>query len=72
MNSNITILDMGYPTKVQFVKKGKNQQWYINLPVALARAMDFAKGEVVEWEIVDRYILRLERKEKGEREQKGE
>lgn len=53
---------MGYPTKVQLIerKRGTNQ-WYINFPTPIAEAMDFQKGEVVEWAIEDRQHLRLSR-----------
>ena len=53
---------MGYPTKVQLIerKRGTNQ-WYINFPTPIAEAMDFQKGEVVEWAIEDRQHLHLSR-----------
>lgn len=53
---------MGYPTKVQLIKRERGvDQWYINFPTALAEAMDFKKGEIVEWEIEDRSTLVLKR-----------
>ena len=52
---------MGYPTKIQLIKRKDSEQWYINFPAALAQAMDFQKSEVVEWEIEDRHNLRLSR-----------
>lgn len=52
---------MGYPTKVQLIKRKHSEQWYINFPSALAQAMDFARGEVVEWSIQDRRRLVLTR-----------
>lgn len=42
---------MGYPTKVQLIKRIKSEQWYINFPAVLAQAMNFKKGETVEWEV---------------------
>ena len=54
---------MGLPTKVQLIKRKKSQQWYINFPAAIAQAMDFTKGERVEWEIHDRQTLVLQRPE---------
>lgn len=53
---------MGYPTKVQLIerKRGTNQ-WYINFPTPIAEAMDFQKGEVVEWAVEDRRHLHLSR-----------
>ncbi len=56
---------MGYPTKVQLIKRKASQQWYVNFPAALAQAMEFEKGETVEWVIRDRYTLMLERKKAG-------
>jgi len=55
---------MGYPTKVQLIKRKKGvDQWYINFPTAVAQAMDFTRGEVVEWHIEDRATMALKRKE---------
>jgi len=52
---------MGYPTKVQLIQRTESEQWYINFPAAIARAMDFEKGEVVEWTIQDQDTLVLRR-----------
>jgi hypothetical protein len=52
---------MGYPTKVQLIQRRDSEQWYINFPAALARAMDFTKGETVEWLVHDRRTLLLKR-----------
>jgi hypothetical protein len=53
---------MGYPTKVQVIVRKESQQWYINFPAAIALAMDFEKGEEVEWTIADKGHLILTRK----------
>lgn len=53
---------MGYPTKVQLIRRKESQQWYVNLPAPVAVAMDFQKGEVVEWTIQDRQHLLLKRR----------
>ena len=53
---------MGYPTKVQRICRKESQQWYVNLPKAVADAMNFTKGEVVEWTIEDRQHLTLKRR----------
>ncbi len=53
---------MGYPTKVQLICRKESQQWYVNLPAAVADAMDFVKSEVVEWTIQDRQHLLLKRR----------
>lgn len=52
---------MSYPTTVQLIKRKRSQQWYVNFPAALANALDFIKGEVVEWTVVDRKQLLLGR-----------
>jgi len=52
---------MGYPTKVQLIKRKASEQWYINFPAALAQAMEFERGEVVEWVIEDKANLLLQR-----------
>lgn len=55
---------MGYSTKVQLIQRKKGpDQWYINIPTAVAEAMDFSKGEVVEWHVEDRGLLALSRTE---------
>lgn len=52
---------MGFPTKVQLIKRKESEQWYINFPSAIAQAMDFERGEIVEWTIEDRSLLSLKR-----------
>ena len=53
---------MGYPTKVQLIKRKKTaHQYYINFPTAIAEAMEFQKGEIVEWIIEDKANLVLHR-----------
>lgn len=54
---------MGFPTKVQLIKRQASEQWYINFPSAVAQAMEFARGEVVEWLIEDKETLVLHRPE---------
>lgn len=54
---------MGFPTKVQTIKRKGSEQWYINFPSALAQACEFDYGEPVEWVLEDRYTLTLKRKE---------
>jgi len=52
---------MGYPTKVQLIKRKQSEQWYINFPTAVAQAMEFERGETVEWTIEDKSHLLLRR-----------
>jgi len=59
---------MGYPTKVQLIKRKDSEQWYVNFPAVLAQAMEFEKGETVEWTIKDRYTLTLQRGRAGQKD----
>lgn len=52
---------MGFPTKIQLIKRPTSEQWYINFPSAIAQAMEFERGEVVEWVIEDKRRLTLKR-----------
>ena len=54
---------MGFPTKVQLIKRKESEQWYVNFPSAVAQAMDFEKGDLVDWQIEDRKQLVLNRME---------
>jgi hypothetical protein len=55
---------MGYSTKVQKITRKKGaDQYYINVPTAMAEAMEFQKGEPVEWIIEDRANLIVHRLE---------
>jgi hypothetical protein len=54
---------MGFPTKIQLIKRAKSEQWYINFPSAIAQAMEFERGEVVEWLIEDKHKMILKRDE---------
>ena len=54
---------MGFPTKVQLIKRKASEQWYVNFPSAIAQAMEFEKGEIVEWIIEDKGLLALKRRD---------
>ena len=54
---------MGFPTKIQLIKRANSQQWYINFPSSVAQAMEFERGEVVEWIVEDKNKLILKRNE---------
>ena len=54
---------MGFPTKVQCIKRKASEQYYINFPMATARMLELAPGELVEWVIEDRETIVLRRKE---------
>lgn len=53
---------MGFPTKVQLIQRKESQQWYINFPSAIAQAMEFTRGEVVEWVVENKSQLLLRRR----------
>ena len=53
---------MGCPTKVQLIKRKESEQWYINFPAPIAQAMEFQRGEIVEWIIEDKSQLLLKRR----------
>jgi len=52
---------MGYPTKVQLIQRKAGKQWYVNFPAAIAHAIEFQRGETVEWLIEDKTQLVLRR-----------
>lgn len=54
---------MGCPTKVQLIKRKESEQWYINFPAAIAQAMEFRRGEIVDWIVEDKSQLILRRRE---------
>ncbi len=61
---------MGFPTKIQLIKRAKSEQWYVNMPAAVAQAMEFEKGEIVEWIIEDKGKMTLKRGTDKQEEQK--
>jgi antitoxin component of MazEF toxin-antitoxin module len=52
---------MGYRTKIQKVERPTNQSFYVNLPSAVAQAMDIDKGEEFDWIVEDKNTLILSR-----------
>ncbi len=56
---------MGYEVKVQKVERPTNRSYYVNLPAAIADALDIQKAEVFEWSIESKNILVLSRKTKS-------
>ena len=61
---------MGYPTKIQLIKRKKSEQWYVNFPAAVAQAIEFNQGEIVEWIIDDHQRLVLKRSDEAVNELK--
>ena len=58
---------MGYLIKVQKVERPTNRSYYVNLPVALAQAIDLQKGEQWEWSMEDKNTLIFSRVKKMEK-----
>lgn len=56
---------MGYSTKIQCIKRAKSEQWYVNFPAAVAQAIEFNQGEMVEWFIDDHQRLVLQRSDEA-------
>lgn len=55
---------MGYQSKVQVIRRGgKNRQYYLICPAPLAGALELAKGERIEWVVIDRRTLEIRRVE---------
>jgi len=61
---------MGYPTKIQLIKRKNSEQWYVNFPAAVAQAIEFNQGEIVEWIIDDHQRLVLKRSDESVKELK--
>ena len=51
-----------FPASAQLIQRKDSQQWYINFPSAVAQAMEFTRGEVVEWIVEDKNRLLLRRR----------
>lgn len=52
---------MGYAVKIQKVERPTNKSFYVNFPVALAEAIEVAKGESFEWSVEDKNTLVFKR-----------
>jgi bifunctional DNA-binding transcriptional regulator/antitoxin component of YhaV-PrlF toxin-antitoxin module len=53
---------MGYPTELQIKRRKTSDQWYVNIPLPVAEAMELDLGEVWEWIVEDKDQLVLRRK----------
>ena len=53
---------MGFPSEVQLIQRKDSQLWYINFPSAVAQAMEFSRGKIVEWIVEDKNRLLLRRR----------
>jgi hypothetical protein len=51
-----------YVMKVQVINSKRRQpRFFVNIPLPLAAALDLAAGEQVQWQLLDRSDLRLQR-----------
>ena len=51
-----------YPIKVQVIRARKQApRFYVNIPLPLAAALDLEAGEQVQWQLLAKSELRLER-----------
>jgi len=51
-----------YVMKVQVIRSKKQPpRFYVNIPLPLAAALDLAAGEQVQWQLLGRSDLRLQR-----------
>jgi hypothetical protein len=58
---------MGYITKVQVIERANNtRQYYFICPAPLAQAMEFIKGEEIDWAIENRDTIVIRRIQKTE------
>lgn len=63
---------MGFQTKVQVIERANNtRQFYFICPASLAEAMEFEKGESVEWVVVDKQHLTIKRTHPGRKSKKA-
>lgn len=57
---------MGFQTKVQVIERSnRTRQFYFIFPAQLAEAMEFKKGEIIEWIVVDKNHLTVKRTNSG-------
>ena len=63
---------MGYQTKVQVIDRAnKTRQFYFIFPAPLAEAMEFRKGEIIEWVVVDKNHLAVKRRRTRSESRRG-
>ena len=54
---------MGFQSKVQVIERAnKTRQFYFICPAPLAEAMEFKKGEIIEWVVVHKHHLAIKRR----------
>jgi hypothetical protein len=58
-------------SRVQRIRRATSTQWYVHVPVEVARRLRFTKGEVVEWQWDEQGQVRLLRQSAPPATQKG-
>ncbi len=53
---------MGCKTKIQLIQRANSQQFYLMIPAQAANALEFEKGEEIEWIIESKEVLVIKRK----------
>jgi antitoxin component of MazEF toxin-antitoxin module len=54
---------MGYLSKVQLIRRaGGSRQFYLICPAQLAEALEFEKGEEIQWIVEDKHTLTIRRR----------
>jgi len=62
---------MGFQSKVQVIERAnKTRQFYFICPAPLAEAMEFEKGENIEWVVIDKRHLTIKREHLGRKSAK--
>jgi antitoxin component of MazEF toxin-antitoxin module len=57
---------MGYLSKVQLIRRARgSRQFYLICPAQLAEALEFQKGEEIEWIVEDKHTLTIRRRSSG-------
>jgi hypothetical protein len=63
---------MGFQSKVQVIERAnKTRQFYFICPAPLAEAMEFEKGETIEWVVIDKHYLTIKREHNGRKSPKA-
>ena len=52
---------MGCKTKIQLIQRKNSQQFYLMIPAQAANALEFEKGEEIEWVIESKELLVIKR-----------
>jgi hypothetical protein len=61
VTSFVTQFDWSHKIKIQKVQRPTNKSFYVNMPAAIAEALEMEKGEEFEWTIEDKNTLVLKR-----------